>query len=430
MEGEIERREPALPITAGDVRTLVADAMEAERKLVEARLVEQEHRGIKIISNWFDAIRQENPNIRRSAWLALLWHFLVPRPSTFVIVSGGVITLLVTIFGVAMAYRANILLERQNYRIDVQNILSDAQRRYASFAAETAALIPLLETERAKFLASGATTPSPYTETRGQIVLPDILNLRIETLSRSLRPYRIVDTSDRIITSDDVEYKYINGHYLEFFIDFLRLNNSDRKIHVLSDRLFSPERGNLLVLLTSVGAYIPTQSSFNFSGALIQGASIRNNSFDGINLRGAKFQDATLKYIDFGLRQDNIEFTDTLIDSSKINTIFLSNATFNNVKIFGNSIYQDAGSPNNYRCKANFVTVEKGGDMYKIAAALTRCSFNEIRTDGSVSNLEFLKVHSDSRAVLCSEKTSSANFTILIRPHGSTCDEDFSVVPR
>lgn len=111
------------PLTLDQVQKLVSEAISAEREAIDARFVEQEHRGARVLVNWYDGIRSGKPTLKRSAWLALLWNFLLPRPTTVALAAGGLATLAVTALGVAMAYRANLLLERQNVRLDVQNFL-------------------------------------------------------------------------------------------------------------------------------------------------------------------------------------------------------------------------------------------------------------------------------------------------------------------
>ena len=124
-------------------RTASLEADVAQQRLrdadQDARIFEQEHRLYAVIWNWFryrastppaDATDEERAswNMRRAASCkAIIWRLFAPSTAAAV---GGSAAVVISGFGLWIAWRANELLDQQNAKFDHQNALVARQNKY------------------------------------------------------------------------------------------------------------------------------------------------------------------------------------------------------------------------------------------------------------------------------------------------------------
>ncbi len=318
MEEKVAREDELKPLTSTEVHAIVSTALAEERAGWDVRFVEQEHRTIRVVQNWYDAIKGDRRDLKRSAWLALLWHFLVPRPGTVAIVAGGLATLIVTMLGVAMAYRANLLLERQNTRIDVQNLLTEAQRRSNSLNAELAIIIPLIERERES---------APVKE---NVILSAGLQSRITNLSISLQPYKTVSIVNRKEASANDNQPYHHRKIREIF-DFIGFSE-ERSIYEISDELYSPERAQLLSILIINKVNVSKISGIILKNSLIRGFNINNVDLSNINLENSRIDGSFFSYVNLvGTNLSNSLITNSSFSRTNFDDLLIFNTKFDYV---------------------------------------------------------------------------------------------------
>jgi len=303
---------PTAAVTTEQVQQIVTDAIAAEREALEVRLVEQEHRGTRIVLNWYDALKGERKDLKRSAWLAMLWHFLVPKPTTVAIAAGGLVTLLITAFGVAMAYRANVLLERQNARIDVQNLLSEAQRRATYLSSELASLVPLIQAERDKAKLQD-----------GQIFTLSVgLQGRVSSVAASLRPYKVIEIRDGTPTT---AAPASTNSLVQSLVAMIGFDSGDKDYYSMYEQLLSPERSQLLILLLSMNVNLKEIENLDLSYAIIRKAVISGNDMTEVNLNNSFFE---------SFRFEAVKLSITRMSRTQFNRTVFKNIEFDNVAIF------------------------------------------------------------------------------------------------
>jgi hypothetical protein len=176
------------------------EAIEADARRTaleqEAALIGQEHRLVRSVRNLGEVIFTRQGNERRRLLTPALTAFawcLVPSGGTAAIGIVAILTLLVT-------FQQSRLLAIQNDKIEVQNLLAEAQRR-ASLVVEITAIFERIDTEK---LGVGKATeklcsdkiqrlcfrPSVPEEPQ-PIFVPSQATLgRIASLTQALRPYR------------------------------------------------------------------------------------------------------------------------------------------------------------------------------------------------------------------------------------------------
>lgn len=419
-------QDPAALVTAEQVQEIVSNAIAAEREALEVRLVEQEHRGTRIVLNWYEALKGERKDLKRSAWLAMLWHFLIPRPTTIALAAGGVATLLITAFGVAMAYRANILLERQNARIDVQNLLSEAQRRATQLSSELSILLPLIHEE-----ISLARAGRPAGSANAPFELPSPLAARIAALSAALRPYRIVDIlpNRRDRTSDAPEG--VAARVFGSLNSILKLDDIEPSMYGVSEEPYSPERGQLFLLMLALNVDL-TKLSVDFSHSLIRGARLNGLKPDFVNLSNSRFQDTQITSGDFGAAiMDRAEFVDSKLFSVTIHrfsllTMKLVNTTGVAIhisnEILATNIFQSVNKPS---CQAIDLNISSFTDVFEITNVLSNCDVKSLQLQVSADVAKLLKVKLPNTLAICERIGASPELGLTVISNRYSCEPDF-----
>ncbi|MEM7079806.1 MAG: pentapeptide repeat-containing protein [Pseudomonadota bacterium] len=340
---------------------------------VRAALIEQEHRLLAAVVNLsrlvFRASKDDRQRYLPSAIRALIWC-LLPSAGTASVSLLAVITLLVTI-------HQSSLLSTQNRKIEVQNVLAEAQRR-SSLMFETVAIFESIEEEKKQTpgedLCSNAKAPcwrtfeqAPNaTRAASPLFVPSAGTVgRLAALTQALRPYRylqvegarehgcLADTSSATL---DASYQWLVGLLIQFkqvpeadakqAVEAIYARNGQPSVVGLRQRFSrlialitgtdehedaqlscgpsSPERGQLLVALHAAGVDISTVQAGggNFTYADIPGANLGGIRLQDVNLNntrlpGASFADAVLHNVQFrGADLNGARFSGAAISKS------------------------------------------------------------------------------------------------------------------
>ncbi|GMP02496.1 hypothetical protein TM239_31860 [Bradyrhizobium sp. TM239] len=298
------------------VRLLIAEAIDDERKKVELKFIEQEHRTTHVLFNLYAHLRSKNPDLRGAAWKAFFWRFFVPRGVTVILATGGLLGILLTASGLILAFRANTLLERQTHRMDVQNMLTESQRRSAFLASELSSILTRLEAEQSEWKQHQA----PQAEER--LFTPTEVTIgRLVSLTLALRPYRPIEMETP--SPDRVRRPKAYGRFawLEWLADQLFPISDDADLYRFSDRLISPERGQLLLAL------IPQKLDFSAlsrAGATFDYADLSNSTLHDVNLGAIQLR--------------NADFTRASIEDSNLGNADLDYSIFVRTKITSSTL--------------------------------------------------------------------------------------------
>lgn len=222
------------------------------------------------------------------------------------------------VFGAAtVAVSAAILVATlmQVDRLDSQNQLAEASRRSALINELTAILDEIDEEidasgtseEELGVVNEGQAGQGPGFVTNG-FTLSGRLVWRIIALSRSLRPYRFLEDKN------------------------------------LSERAFSPERGQLLVSLVASGVDLTEIfRGGDFEAAYLKGAELSN-----VNLRDTKLSNSNLRYANL-ITSDlsecscrDVDFRDTVMASVQLKDADLTGSIFQNARIPHSNFFSGA----------------------------------------------------------------------------------------
>lgn len=320
----------------------------------EIRILEQEHRFLPALGNLLRVLFKERGDSRRQLAPATIKAFawcLIPSPAAGAV---GIIALL-TLF---VTMHQSSLLQSQNRKMEIQNILSEAQRRSA-LMFETAAIFEALDAEKSsnlktaceaansdscwKSFADGSTLYVPSSATIG----------RLAALTQALRPYRYlrVEGVEQRLCPQDTRSVALDDLYARLLATRLtagppqQLSVEDakalaekawvlasqrqatlRKFQSFFGRLVgglvgdpesstepplscsptSPERGQLLVSLhaskVDVSAIVKGGGNFSYAdipGANLSGLRLEDVSLEGANLPGSSFRNASLSNVNF-----------------------------------------------------------------------------------------------------------------------------------
>ena len=295
---------------------------------VEAKLLEQEHRLFPVWINFFRRNQYDKNDKRRISTLkALLWSF-IPKPTPTVVVIS-----LISIVTMFLAYEANVKLENQNTLLLIQNELQESQRR-ASLNIEISSIMQHINTERIsnRLISLKDSLHNKKGHKIAPYLLSDITAARISSISRSLRPYRVLKT-DRIELDElnsisnifDKNLKYVRTQSLQVS-DFLE------------NDIRSPEREQLLVALITMRisfSNIGKNSNFDFSN--IQSFDISRSDLQTVNLNNSNLNNCSISYAIFdyaNLKNSDLNYTNgttsSFIQTDLENTSF-KNANLNNI---------------------------------------------------------------------------------------------------
>ena len=282
---------------------------------LEARILAQDQRLLaclaSVVRTWhrYGCCDERSKAARWAVYCKILW------PSrTAAIAAGGLLGLV----GIALALQANALLSRQNEMIAVQAALEESSRRSA-LVIELSAILDQVERE-VDAAADQDLSPEPgapavaapeAAEPEPEIVLSQLTRGRIIALSRSLRPYRYLESVDRA-PMPSAKPGGTNATMLESMGGWIRnvlaamLEFLGAKLPLERDglgtltNLRSPERGQLLIALLSSGVNLSSTiprmdlAFADLGGADLIDASLTQANFVGANLSGAFVRDADL----------------------------------------------------------------------------------------------------------------------------------------
>lgn len=198
---ESEKAPAAEREDAVQVSELIKQHIAAEAERTEALLIAQEHRLVPALVNVAEVLfgrhRKRRAELLPKSLGALFWC-LIP--------SGGTAAVgLVALLSLLVAWQQTQLLSAQNRKIEVQNMLAEAQRR-AGLMFETSAIFQVLDEERRSVTPISASTQCGASliercwATREQQVLfvPSRATTgRIAALTQALRPYRYLTVEDQ-----------------------------------------------------------------------------------------------------------------------------------------------------------------------------------------------------------------------------------------
>lgn len=361
---------------------------ESVDKLVslEASLLEQEHRVPAVLYNFF-VLRNQFPDgdPRRKACIrALLWRFF----SLQAVAAAGVGTF--AVLGVILAYQANILLARQNEKIDTQNELAEASRR-ATLIYELTSI-----NERIDALRKSDDT----------VLLPASLVGRTVALSRSLRPYYYLTPNadqvsifgpafpgrgDRCGSRDAKPNRALVGELFGFTL----LNS---RATALVDRPVSPERAQLLVTLIS-------SNIANFSELISNGLDLRYVDLRGATLRGAQLSKSELQFADLsGANVFDSDFTSADISDGRLDCASALGGRFAYVRALRLSAREARLSNSDFSEAALHNADFERALIYKVN--FTKAVLKGINLDGAIICTEAQKDAAECKNWL--ERTSSA----------------------
>ncbi|MEO1657014.1 MAG: pentapeptide repeat-containing protein [Pseudomonadota bacterium] len=348
-----------------------------------ADLLEQEHRLIAAAINlcriFFGPKGDARDRLLPSSLKALVWC-LVPSPAAATVGGLALLTLFVTM-------HQSSLLAAQNRKIEVQNMLAEADRRSA-LMFETVAIFDRIDAEKVQAvgdvctedLAGGPCWTAPPIAAERKLFRPtDGTVGRLAALTQALRPYRYLTVEDDPSTRcpQDTASPALDATYERLLLTTIQgpgtsrtaltveqavritkeiyretpLQTETRSRQSQISRLVafvsgadtsasdvslnceasSPERGQLLVALHAAGIDISSivRGGGNFSYADIPGANLSGIVLNGVSLNGARlpgasFQDAIL---------DEVHFRSADLDGARFVGAEIRNADFEAARI-------------------------------------------------------------------------------------------------
>lgn len=365
-----------------------------ERSAVEARLVEQEHRPTHIALNLFHHARSDNEVMRQAAWRAALWRLFTPRIATASVVSAGIASVVLASLGLIVAIRANALLERQNFRMDVQNTLTESQRRSSLLAQEIASISAQIDAERKLPTSKPSYAYSKEVETNEPDFVPSAtLTGRIVSLTLALRPYRpVVILEGAAARTDDYRRPTSQvASVVDWLARFVMPLPEERTPYQISDNLSSPERGQLLLALlphniefSELERAGATFAYADLSGSVIARANLRRISLQNANFRNARIDDVWFRGVDLsGATFDGANFT-----NARLLDVSLRGTTIGGVSIDGGFRFQKRRGGEN--CNVRNVTAAKlspevGGETIDGLSELLSCNVEMFEAPDSIA---------------------------------------------
>ncbi|MBK6265643.1 pentapeptide repeat-containing protein [Marivirga sp. S37H4] len=324
------------------------DKEDIERKFddLESKIYEQEHRLFPVWYNFLTRKKFSKQDNRRLAInKALLWSF-IPKPTPTAVAITGISIL--TIF---LAYQANVKLENQNTLLLVQNELQESQRR-ASLNIEISSIMQQINNERESSRLNSLKDENH--QKKGHKVAPytlsDITAARIASISRSLRPYRILKT-DRVDSSANYIQEIFNWNWFNFNVKRIRVND------FLEENIRSPEREQLLVALLTMRISFSNiglnsnfdysrLENFDFSRSDLRTIRMSNSSLEGTHLSYTIFDEGVLRNTNFKevygttLSFIGTDLTGSNFENTSINNTDFTNADLNMVNFSGANLIQ------------------------------------------------------------------------------------------
>lgn len=286
------------------------DQIDKNLNLIEARLLEQEHRPYSLIKNYVNRHKWKKGDKRRKAVIVALFWRLLFSPAT-VAAAGGALALMTVIL---LNYQ-NLLLEKQNEKIEHQTHLLEASRRSSQVFIMGEVLSDVnLELK----------DPHNFNDS-----LSPALTSRIVSLSLAMRPYRYWENEGLTAKSLSPERAQLiialigSGLNEDFWVD-----------HILSKAEW---RHADLSHTDLIGRNLSTIDLENarLLGASLEGANVRKS-----NLMGADFTLAYLIGTNFELaNMKEAIFTKADLTRANLAHTDLSNTSFFNANLERANLY-------------------------------------------------------------------------------------------
>jgi uncharacterized protein YjbI with pentapeptide repeats len=389
-------------------------------KLLEAKLIEQDHRPFQIVWNFLNRNKlwkNDDPRTKASV-KALIWRLLF-SPTTIAIASGGFLGIATLFFLFRQDthfLNQNKLFELQNKKIDIQNNRI-IQQTYLQEADRRSSLVFLSGNilDRIDFELKNSTSNDRN--------LSNQLIGRIVSLSRSFKPYRYLEQDTlSFLTSPE------RGQLLISLVNS-KLGESTYK-RIFKDGDFSHSEINDI-----------TFNNINFGDIKLSNSILFNVNFNNCEFNNPKFNRTLITNMDItNSFISEIDFTNSIIaklktkdvickfmklDMSYINELILNTSTFSYISIYQsvlNDLYASDSKMNKFRIEHNngnifeFLKVEDQ-EKYKFLLALNSYlntdieKFNYSFSDTFIADLEVNKM-----AILRFEETNDfplLNATIL-----------------
>ncbi|WP_299834048.1 pentapeptide repeat-containing protein [uncultured Tenacibaculum sp.] len=324
---------------------------------LEAKILEQEHRLFRIWVNFFTRNKYNRGDKRRNSInKAVIWS-LIPKPTPTLIAISTI-----SILTAYLAYEANVKLENQNTLLLIQNELQESQRR-SSLNIEISSIMQQINNERESSRLKSL--KDSLHKKRGHKVSPyilsDITSARIASISRSLRPYRILKT-DRI----DIEKFNTKGLFSKNFS--ILKTKTIRVNDFLENDVRSPEREQLLAALftmrisfSNIGKY----SNFDY-------CFFENINFSKGDLRTIRLSNSSLKQCNIGY---------TIFDNGQFNKTNFS-STYGTTSSFISSDLEYSTFINAFINNANFSYANLSNTNFQ-GANLIQCKFDNAIIDNT-----------------------------------------------
>lgn len=351
---------------------------------IEAKLLEQEHRPTHLVLNYFNRKKNypdEDDPRRKAVQRAIIWRLFFSPAMLAVGGSAtiGIISLLILNKQNSIIEQQTSILQEQNKKMEIQANLEDANRRNN--------LVFLMDNVLNRV----------YDELKDSMNIDSSLSkpllARIQALGQGFKPYKFIDYS---------------------------LKDSLKKDSLGLTKLYSPERGQLLLSLVNSGigkktiSHIYENISFDrafLESANLSGADLSEVILTSANLKFADLSDVNLKkaYLDYS------EFTKTNLTKADLAGAYLEDAQLKNAFMNEAKLTDTQLSFSNMR----EINLEKANLMraYISDAILTSANLSEANfTDANLggSNLSFANLR-DANLNKSILSDTNLKFAILFR---------------
>jgi len=331
---------------------------------IETKLISQEHRTWSILKNFHEYAFSQNKSKSRASIFAIIFNLILSK-STVAIVFTGIIGYYFAWKNIDLVEEQNRIIREQNIKIEKQVYLQEASRRNN--------LVLLMDNILEKIY-------DEINEGNGTLSKP--LIGRISALSQGFQPYYFLEDS------------------------------------TLTDRPYSPERGQLLLALVNSGIDTTTlkkiykrtnfrqaflkyadMDSIYLRGINLYSANLENTSLIGANLRNAflykaKFNDANLggaKLYDANLVEADL--IKTILRGAVLNRTFLWRAKLDSADLVGADLSDSELEDADLIGATLHITNLVGADLIRVdfsGADLIAANLNDVK---SITFNQLMKAH-------------------------------------
>ncbi|MFY0630628.1 MAG: pentapeptide repeat-containing protein [Flavobacteriaceae bacterium] len=318
----------------------VSDDIKNEFIRHEAKLLEQEHRPLKIFLNFRSRKKKwknKSDPRRKASGRAVLWFFL--SPPVLVVGSVGVMSLYFMYKQTDLLDNQNKLFEVQNERIIQQTHLAEASRR----SSQMFIMGEVLSDINTELEDKGNT----------KRILSNTLVGRIISLSKAMKPYRYLENDslienplspergqlllslyesemdstffiDRIVKKSDFSYAELSTSILgKISLDSINLShvNLEKAILIRANMNNANLSGANLTRAYMVKASL---IGANLSNTNLQNANFKDADLKGVNLRGAQLTDTYFYNANLNLKLSGVNMKGADLSGAKIDNLNLS----------------------------------------------------------------------------------------------------------